>query len=131
MIEKDYIMRLIHEVIRTLIRLIFHIDINKWDDSMYGDKQRQERFRKLADLIDQGRIDEAENQLLDGLNAVDMKDYELALRFYGYLNEKDGDFLEAHDFSRGEIVEGLKLLGKMFGYRSMTESLLEDIEIDD
>lgn len=61
-----------------------------------------EWFRQLTAMIDEGEINEAENELLEGINANSMKDYELVLWFYAYLNEKDNAFLEIHNFSRKE-----------------------------
>lgn len=52
--------------------------------------------------------------------------HEAALMFYGYLNEKDNEFLEAYHFSRKEVIEGIQYTAKYYGYESMTDSLLED-----
>lgn len=130
LIEKDYIMRLIYEVIRTLLRLIFHIDLDKKSGPLFEEEKYGERYETLKELIDKGQIAEAENQLLDGMNIYERRDLELALYFYAYLNEKDSDFLEEHDFARREVAEGIKMVCKMFGYGSMAESLMDDIDLD-
>lgn len=130
MIEKDYIMRLIYEIIRTLIRMIFHIDIEKRDGPLFEEKKYTGRYEKLTELIDRGCINEAENCLMKELNVYERRDLELALCFYAYLNEKDSDFLEEHDFSRREIAEGIKMVCRLFGYETMVESLMDDIDLD-
>ena len=126
-IEKDYILRLIYEIIRTLLHVLFHVDIAKQNGPAFEDEQRMEWFGKLTAMVDAGEINEAENELLDGINANSMKDYELALWFYAYLNEKDNAFLETHNFSRQEVLEGIRLTGQIFGYRSIVDPLLEGI----
>ena len=130
MIEKDYIMRLIYEIIRTLIRMIFHIDIEKRDGPIFEEKRYTGRYEKLTALIDKGCINEAENSLMKEMNVYERRDLELALCFYAYLNEKDSDFLEEHDFSRREIAEGIKMVCQLFGYGSMADSLMDDIDLD-
>lgn len=129
MVEKDYVMRLIYEIIRTLIRMIFHIDIEKRDGPIFEEKQYTGRYEQLAALVDRGCINEAENRLMDELNVYERRDLELALCFYAYLNEKDSDFLEEHGFSRREIAEGIRMVCALFGYGTMAESLLEELEL--
>lgn len=130
MIEKDYIMRLIYEVIRTLLKLIFHIDIEKKNGYVFEEEQRKEQCEKLLRLIELGKLNEAENQLMDGLDIYDKRDLELALYFYAALNEKDSDFLEEHDFSRREILDGIRMVCRIYGYGSIAESLTDEIGIE-
>ena len=129
-IEKDYILRLIYEIIRTLLHVLFQIDIARQNGPAFEDEQRMEWFRQLTAMIDEGEINEAENELLEGINANSMKDYELALWFYAYLNETANAFLETHKFSRIEVLEGIRLTGQIFGYRSIVDPLLEGINAE-
>ncbi len=130
LIEKDYIMRLIYETIRTLLRLIFHIDIEKKSGPLFEERQYADRLEALQELIENGEIEEAENRLLGGLNVYDRRELELALYFYAYLNEKDSDFLESHHFPRKEIAEGIRMACGLFGYGTMAESLMDEIDLD-
>ena len=79
--DKDYIMRIVHEWIRTLIRLIFNKDIDK-DDKEPVSLEMIEQYKKLLSMIDDGEINEAENVLIDGLKAGDRDYFEMALLFY-------------------------------------------------
>lgn len=123
-VEKDYIMRLIHEVIRTLIKLIFGKDINEGTELVFREEYK-EWGEQLKELIDDGKIDEAENRLLDEMENGSAVDLEAALTFYAYLNEKDNEFLESHHFSRKEVMEGIRYACEHYGYGSMAQSLLE------
>ena len=44
-IEKDYILRLIYEIIRTLLHMLFQIDIARQNGPAFEDEQRMEWFR--------------------------------------------------------------------------------------
>lgn len=60
--DKDYVMRMIHESIRMLIRLIFNRDIDKNED-MGISLETAELYQKLITMADAGEINEAENLL--------------------------------------------------------------------
>ena len=53
--DKDYIMRLTHEIARMLIRLIFGRDIDK-EDELPVSVERLRQFKKLTAMIDDGQI---------------------------------------------------------------------------
>jgi hypothetical protein len=124
MFEQDYVMRLIYEIIRTLLKLLFNIDTDKKEELIFNEKVAETTYDELLNLIDKGEINEAENKLLDELDPEDMQYYKMALMFYSYLNEKDIDFLEEHNFSKSEIIDGLKNVSKIYGYGSMADALL-------
>lgn len=126
MFEQDYVMRLVHEVIRTLIKLIFQKDIDDDEEYIFNEQTKQ-KYELLKKLVDEGEIEEAENRLMEDLDNEKALNFETALMFYGYLNEKDNEFLETHHFSRKEVIEGIQFVAKHYGYESMADSLLEDI----
>ena len=90
--DKDYIMRIVHEWIRTLIKLIFNKDIDK-DDEEPVSLEVIEQYKKLLSMIDDGEINEAENILIDGLKEGDRAYFEMALLFYEKLSGKTDEFL--------------------------------------
>ena len=51
--DKDYVMRIVHEWIRTLIKLIFNKDIDNEEDAEIP-LEVMEQFRKLQAMIDDG-----------------------------------------------------------------------------
>ena len=126
--DKDYVMRIVHEWIRTLIKLIFNKDIDKEEDVEIP-LEVMEQFRKLNAMIDDGEINEAENILLDGLREGDRTYFEMSLLFYEKLSGKTDEFLAEHDYSREEVVDGLKYVVNYYGYGSLLEALAEDIEL--
>lgn len=126
--EKDYIMRIVHEWIRTLIKLIFNKDIDR-DEDVTVPLEVMQQYKKLTAMLDGGEINEAENLLLDGLKEGDRAYFEMALLFYEKLSTKTDEFLAEHDYSREEVADGLKYVVNFYGYGSLLDAFTEDIEL--
>lgn len=62
MVERDYVMRQIHEIIRTLIALVFGRDVDEETELIVRAESRQ-LYERLKSLVDAGEIEEAENCL--------------------------------------------------------------------
>ena len=127
--DKDYVTRIIHEWVRTLMKLIFSRDIDRDEDAGLS-LETAKLYRELTAMADGGEINEAENTLLDGLKKEDRAYFEMALFFYEKLSGKDDEFLAAHDYSRQEVVDGLKYVVDYYGYGSLLEAFAEDILAD-
>lgn len=127
MFEQDYIMRLIQQIVKALLKLIFNIDTDKKEVSIFTEKESETKYDELINLIDKGEINEAENKLLAELNPEDMQYCKIGLMFYSYLNEKDIDFLEEHNFSKNGIIEGLKHVSEVYGYGSIANALFSTL----
>ncbi|OUQ27346.1 hypothetical protein B5E77_07335 [Lachnoclostridium sp. An131] len=127
MVEQDYIMRLIKELIRALLKVIFHTDLDMPSVEMLKDAQRRCALEELLNLMDNGEINEAENRLSELLEDGGGEELALALLFYSHLNEKSNDFLEAHDFSREEIKAGLEDALQSQGLSEMAEAFLSEL----
>ena len=110
--EKDYIMRLIHGVAMVLARLLLGRQMEE-EGEIADALDRQDRAENdlLLRMIDEGKVNEAEERLFSFLEtspAGDRRKAALALSFYDHLNEKEDEFLEQASFSREEIVKGLE-----------------------
>ena len=123
--EKDYYMRVVHELVRTLIRLVFRKDIDK-DEEKTVPLEVLEQYKKLTAMIDDGQINEAENLLLDGMEVDSRAYFELALLFYEKLNAKTDEFLEEHDYSREEVLDGIKYVVDFYGYGSLMDAFVDE-----
>ena len=123
MVKQDYLMRLIHEMVRTIIKLIFNMD-EKTVDFEQELKETSDPYRRLLMLADAGKINEAENMLYERLENGQIEDLKLALAFYDHLNDYTEEFLDKADFSREEIKSGLVSVLKMYGYEGMTGLLM-------
>ena len=127
MFEQDYIIRLIKEMIRAILKLLFHMDTDNPNKDLLEEKEGRDMLEKLLDMVDNGDINEAENQIYDMTSDNNMVNLEVALLFYSYLNEKEDDFLQKNDFSRDEIKSGLKELISRYGLTGMAEIFLSEI----
>ncbi|MFV0241119.1 MAG: DUF6483 family protein [Lacrimispora sphenoides] len=124
MLQDDFIMRMIHEMVTTLLKLIFHIELGENEEQNFKDQETASNYLELLALIQAGKINEAENKLLDELDSDDMEHFKMALMFYYHLNQIDYNFLEEHDYSKNEITDGLRYVSTVYGYDSMAEALL-------
>ncbi|MDE7308636.1 MAG: hypothetical protein K2N61_08280 [Lachnospiraceae bacterium] len=126
MFEQDYVMRLIKEMIRAVLKLLFNIDTKSPTVELLESKEEKESLKDLLDMADNGNINEAENRLYDLISNGDIDSLKIALLFYSYLNDKSDEFLETNEFSREEIKLGIKNLADKFELKSITKIFLTD-----
>ncbi len=125
MFEQDYVMRIIKELVRAILKLLFNIDTDSPSTELLEDEKEQQKLDALLDMVDAGSINEAENIIYEITENGDKVNLEIALLFYSYLNDKSDDFLEEHNFSRDEIKSGLKDISSRYGVGSFTEMFLQ------
>ena len=110
--EKDYIMRLIHGIARILARMLFNRELDEAGGyAMVMEEAERENDDYLRQMVDDGKVNEAEEKLFDLIASTSWEDKQkaaLVLSFYDYLNGKDDKFLAKADFSREEIITGLE-----------------------
>ena len=110
--EKDYIMRLIHGIALVLARLLLGRQMeDEGEIATILDKQEKEQNDLLLRMVDEGKINRAEERLFDLLENASWDDRHkaaVAICFYSHVNDKDDEFLEQADFTREEIMEGLE-----------------------
>ena len=63
MFEQDYVMKLIKEMVRAILKLLFNIDTESPTVELLENKEEQETLENLLDMVDAGEINEAENRL--------------------------------------------------------------------
>lgn len=93
--EKDYIMRMIKEMVRVLFSLMFgkkYVSVELEKENKY--EVSGKNLKDFLDMIDSGEINEAENILLDSIDYTDRNEVMAAALFYQYLSEKDSEFLK-------------------------------------
>lgn len=127
MFEQDYVMRIIKEMVRAILKLLFNVDTESPTVELLENKEEQETLENLIDMVDTGQINEAENRLYDLISNTDVNSLEIALLFYSYLNDKTDDFLRENDFSRDEIKLGLENVANSFGLGSIAKMFLTDL----
>lgn len=116
MVENDYIMRMIHDMIRFLIKVVSGKDTDIEETLKQQMETGSNDFTLLIDLVKQGRIFEAQNRLSDMIQWDREKNFSTALLFYEYLNSLDDETLLSGGFSREKIADGLRSVMNIYGY---------------
>lgn len=118
--EKDYIMRMIKEMVRVLFSLVFgkkYVSVELEKENKY--EVSGKNLKDFLDMIDSGEINEAENILLDSIDYIDRNEVMAAALFYQYLSEKDSEFLINNNYTKEEVLSGFKQLLMQSGYTDL------------
>ena len=123
MFQNDYFMRQIEMLGRFLAKLIFNKDTTVYEviiDEEGNITPAGLLYLELNTMIKEGRINEAENLLFDRIEATYDNEYlEIAIDFYSQVNNLTDEFLEEHDFSREEAMEGLSKVKHLYGIEEL------------
>ena len=118
--EKDYIMRMIKEMVRVLFSLMFgkkYVSVELEKENKY--EVSGKNLKSFLDMIDSGQINEAENILLDNIDYANNDEVMAAALFYQYLSEKDSEFLINNNYTKEEVLSGFKQLLMQSGYTDL------------
>ena len=118
--EKDYIMRMIKEMVRVLFSLAFgkkYVSVELEKENKY--EVSGKNLKNFLNMIDLGQINEAENILLDSIDYTNKNEVMAVALFYQYLSEKDNQFLENNNYTKEEVLSGFKQLLMKSGYRDL------------
>lgn len=123
-LKQDYVLRLIEEIINLLVRSDRKKEdiLEFFEDSDGKDKEKLEYLKKL---IDEKKINEAEDYLFENLDGSNHDDFLIGMLFYKYLNAKEDSFFEDINYERNEITDGIADLSKMYGYGDFVEMLFK------
>lgn len=123
MFQNDYIMRQVEMLGRFLAKMIFNKETTVYEVIIDEEGNITEAgllYLDLKTMIKEGKINEAENFLFDRIETTYDKEYlEIAIDFYSQLNNLPNEFLEEHDFSREEVMEGLSRVKQLYGIEEL------------
>lgn len=125
--EKDYIMRMIKEMVRILFSLIYgkkYVSVELEKENKY--EVSGKNLKSFLDMIDSGQINEAENMLLDNIDYANNDEVMAAALFYQYLSEKDSEFLINNNYTKEEVLSGFKQLLVQSGYNNLLYMIKDD-----
>lgn len=123
-LEKDFILRMIKDLTKSIAYLVLgknDLDFKLPETMEYS--RVDDLYVRLLELVNSGNINDAEDLLFDEINPSDMRQFEMALSFYLYLNDFGDDYLEGNDYSRDEIKEGLMSICKEYGVSTLVDFL--------
>ena len=127
MLQDDFILRQIREMVHAVMKMLFQVSASELTPEVIEDSTARTTLENLIALTDEGKIDEAENQLYEMTCDGDRQNLEIGLLFYYNLNGKDDDFLEAHNFSREEIMTGIQDLADRYQLSGIAEAFRTEI----
>ncbi len=125
--EKDYIMRMIKEMVKILFSLICgkkYVSVEFEKENKY--EVSGKNLKSFLDMIDSGQINEAENILLDNIDYTNNDDVMSAALFYQYLSEKDSEFLINNNYTKEEVLSGFKQLLVQSEYNNLLYMIKDD-----
>ena len=129
-LDKKGLTRSISDLLRLAGVIVFGAWNEKYKQPKFLENAAQEDlYQKFLRMVDHGKINEAENELIDyieqnvlcgeeeqkGGDGRDLSVLEMALCVYGYMNDKEDGFLWENDFSREEIQDGIEGALSMYG----------------
>lgn len=117
MVQEDYVMKMIKDMVRMIAKVLLRKDKIAYDfpddEQMFADEDRE--YAKIIKTLEDGDINEAENLLYANFRKGDKTYILMGLDFYQRLNDYSGEYLEAHDYSREEVDEGLRMFSQKHG----------------
>ena len=117
MIESnDWLLKQINVVSEFLQKLFTDMETNrKLNENEQYQKDSFEFERLLENLIEEDRINDAENILFEKLETNNLMYATIATRFYDKLKGLSDEKLQKSNYSRDEILQGLNDICDMFG----------------
>lgn len=127
MLQDDYILRQIREMVRAVMKMLFNVNAPELTPDVIEDTEARTVLENLLSLLEDGSIDEAENQLYEMTCDGDRQNLEIGLIFYYVLNGKSDEFLEENNFSREEIMTGIQDLADRYNLSGIAEAFRTDV----
>ncbi len=127
--EKDYIMRMIKEMARVLFSLMLGKQYTQVE--LPGENRFSVSGKNLGDLkemADRGKINEAENLLLENLDYENKEEVTEAALFYEYVGQMEESFLKENGYSLEEVYDGLMQIARNSGYGELVPGSLPETE---
>lgn len=127
--EKDYIMRMIKEMARVLFSLMLGKQYTQVE--LPGENRFSVSGKNLGDLkemADRGKINEAENLLLENLDYENKEEVAAAVLFYEYVGQMEESFLKENGYSLEEVYDGLMQIARNSGYGELVLGSLPETE---
>lgn len=120
--EKDYIMRLIKEMVKMFFSLMFgKQSVSVEQEAENGYEVAGKKLEELLTMADNGEINEAENLMLDGIDHSSKNELAAAALFYQHLSGKSEDFLQKNNYSKEEVLDGMKNIMQKAGFNDVIE----------
>lgn len=117
MYKKDWLLDQIDDLVEFLSRVFLNQANTEYLTENIVNSTADSLHNELNLLLAEGKINEAENLLFDKIDVTNTKHLSVALNFYDKLNKFNDETLEASNYSREEINQGLHDILNQFGIK--------------
>lgn len=117
--HQDWFMRQIEALVCMVSRMLFQKDtvtVSQFAQYPGVTETETELLAHLLELIRQGDICGAENRLYEEISPDRPGVFPVAVQFYNALNQLSDPELEVQNFSREEILDGIKEVCRVYGF---------------
>ena len=122
--KRDWILRQIQMIADMIAHAVFGTSaIAYMSENEVAPTETDQLYRKLDMLIAQKRIGEAEDCLLESIEAGNKKHLELAIDFYQKVNRLSDEELAEANFPRQEIMDGVNYIIEKFGLTDLVNEV--------
>lgn len=119
-IKQDWLLREIENLVQFVSRFMFNKDfINYEINDLINNSESDLLFKEIIRLLEKNKICEAENLIFKNIKEENLEYLKLAIDYYTRINEFSDEQLAICNFSRDEIVEGLKEILEIYGVPSI------------
>ncbi len=120
--KQDWMLRKIQLITDLIAHTVFRTSVIKYEvENAAHPTQTDRLYDELDALVEQKELGEAEDLLLDSIDAGNRKHLELALDFYRKINKFDDEELDLCDFPRSEIMDGIETVIEIFGLSEIAQ----------
>jgi hypothetical protein len=120
--KQDWMLRKIQLITDLIAHTVFHTSVVKYErENAFNPTDTDKLCDELDALVEQKELGEAEDLLLDSIDAGNRKHLELALDFYRKINKFDDEELDLCDFPRSEIMDGIETVIEIFGLTDIAQ----------
>ncbi len=106
--EQDYILRMVREMVRVILKMLFNMDLDQSTEKILQQVEQQRLLQGLLDMAQADKITQAQEQIEEMTATRDKEMLKVAVLFYAALNEQSEEFLTEHHFSREDIRTALR-----------------------
>lgn len=117
-------MRMIHDMIRVLVKVIFRKDMDAWKEIVFRDEESGKLYHELEGLLANMELKQADNLLQSRLDPDNLESLKVALLFYDKINQLDDEELVCQGIDREELEEQVRQVMEQFGYGELGEFLV-------
>lgn len=115
--QEDWMIRQIEAIMKFIIGMILgrKKDLTTIEDLKSYNLQTNDLYKRLHILILEKKICDAENMLYSAIDNNEQDIDEIAILFYYEINSLSDAELEEYNFSRDEILSGVKKICQIYG----------------